>query len=136
MSSFDLDAVRSAGDDGPVTMLNLVSFREASLDGDGSGWDAYQRYTADAQGYVERVGGKVLWAGFIAEAALAEGLTDDEVDFDWGLLVWYPSRAAFAEMVTSPDYLEANEHRINGVAKHAILASRTVLFETPPEATP
>lgn len=33
-------------DDAPVTMLNLMRFRERSLDGDGSGWDAYLRYSA------------------------------------------------------------------------------------------
>ena len=28
---------------GPVVMVNLMRFRERSLDGDGSGWDAYLR---------------------------------------------------------------------------------------------
>ena len=27
----------------PVVMVNLMRFREHSLDGDGSGWDAYLR---------------------------------------------------------------------------------------------
>jgi hypothetical protein len=27
----------------PVVMMNLMRFRERSLDGDGSGWDAYLR---------------------------------------------------------------------------------------------
>ncbi|MEC7915539.1 MAG: DUF1330 domain-containing protein, partial [Actinomycetota bacterium] len=31
--------------DEPVVMLNLMKFRDQSLDGDGSGWDAYQRYS-------------------------------------------------------------------------------------------
>jgi hypothetical protein len=30
----------------PVVMVNLMRFRERSLDGDGSGWDAYLRYSA------------------------------------------------------------------------------------------
>ena len=29
-----------------VVMVNLMRFRERSLDGDGSGWDAYLRYSA------------------------------------------------------------------------------------------
>ena len=33
-------------DDAPVTMLNLMRFRSRSLDGNGSGWDAYLRYSA------------------------------------------------------------------------------------------
>jgi hypothetical protein len=31
--------------DGPVVMVNLVRFRERSRDGNGSGWDAYSRYS-------------------------------------------------------------------------------------------
>ena len=31
---------------GPVVMVNLMRFRARSLDGDGSGWDAYLRYSA------------------------------------------------------------------------------------------
>ena len=35
--------VSSLPDDGPVVMVNLVRFRERSLDGDGTGWDAYMK---------------------------------------------------------------------------------------------
>ncbi len=129
---FNIDQLEKSTDDGPVTMINLVKYRDRSLDGDGSGREAYQRYTQRAQEYVESRGGRVLWAGVVGEAALQDGLTDDEVDWDWALLVYYPNRAAFIDMVTSPDYLAANENRLNGVAKHAILASRTLLLEPLP----
>ena len=46
---------------------------------------------------------------------------------DAPLLVSYPSRAAFIDMVTSPEYLEANRDRQNGAEKHVILASKTLL---------
>jgi uncharacterized protein (DUF1330 family) len=132
VSSFNVDLVKQAEQQGPVTMLNLVKYRAKSADGDGTGRDAYQRYTQRAAGYVERVGGKVLWAGVVGEAALQDGMSDAEVDWDWALLVYYPDRAAFLEMVTSPDYLEANEHRTNGLEKHAILATKTLLLESAP----
>jgi len=130
MSRFELEALRASTDRGPVTMLNLVKYREVSTDGNGSGRDAYERYASKARGYVERVGGKVLWVGVMAEAALDEG--DNDTDWDWGLLVWYPSRQAFIDMVTSEDYLAANEHREAGCAKRLILASQTLLLEPPP----
>ena len=136
MSTFQIERLRQSADDGPVTMLNLVKYRPSSLDGDGSGQDAYQRYTAKAQGFVEARGGRVLWAGVVGEAALQEGLTDEEADWDWALLVYYPNRAAFIDMVTSAEYLAANEHRTNGLAKHAILASKTLLLEPMPAAAP
>ncbi len=134
MSTFNLDQLQKSDDTDPVTMLNLVKYRERSLDGEGSGREAYQRYTQKAQDYVESRGGRVLWAGVVAEAALQEGLTNDEVDWDWALLVYYPDRAAFLDMVTSSEYLAANEHRKNGLAKHAILASRTLLLDPMPQS--
>ncbi len=132
MSTFNIDQLERSTDDGPVTMINLVKYRDRSLDGDGSGREAYQRYTQRAQEYVESRGGRVLWAGVVGEAALQDGLTDDEVDWDWALLVYFPNRAAFIDMVKIPDYLAANEQRLNGVAKHAILTSRTLLLEPLP----
>ena len=132
MSTFQIERLQQSAHHGPVTMLNLVKYRAASLDGAGSGQDAYQRYAAKAQGFVEARGGRVLWAGVVGEAALQEGLTDEEADWDWALLVYYPNRAAFIDTVTSPEYLAANEHRGNGVAKHAILASKTLLLEPMP----
>jgi len=134
MSTFNLDAIRESTDDGAVTMLNLVKYRERSTDGAGSGRDAYKRYTDAAVHEVESRGGKVLWAGVVSEAALQDGMTDDEADWDWALLVYYPSRAAFLDMVTSPDYLAANEHRLSGLAKHAILATKTLMIDQPPGA--
>jgi uncharacterized protein (DUF1330 family) len=134
VSTFNLDAIRESTDDGAVTMLNLVKYRERSTDGAGSGRDAYKRYTDAAVHEVESRGGKVLWAGVVSEAALQDGMTDDEADWDWALLVYYPSRAAFLDMVTSPDYLAANEHRLSGLAKHAILATKTLMIDQPPGA--
>ena len=37
--------VRGLPDEGPVVMVNLVRFRERSLDGNGTGWEAYSRYS-------------------------------------------------------------------------------------------
>ena len=132
MSTFNIDQLEASGEDGPVTMLNLVKYHEDSLDGAGTGREAYQRYTQRAQAHVESRGGRVLWAGIVGEAALQDGMTDADVDWDWALLVYYPNRAAFIDMVTNSDYLEANQHRLNGVSKHAILASRTLLLESIP----
>ena len=46
---------------GPVVMVNLMRFRERSLDGDGSGWDAYLRYSALTVPMIKARGGTLLW---------------------------------------------------------------------------
>ena len=131
MSTFNVDLLLESTDEGPVTMINLIKYREQSLDGTGTGREAYARYTRPVQKLVEDRGGKVLWAGPVAEAALHEG---GDVDWDWAILVYYPSRAAFIDMVESKEFLEANEHRRNGIEKHVIMASKTLLLESLPES--
>ena len=44
--------------------------------------------------------------------------------WDYVALVRYPSRAAFAAMMISPDYARANVERENGCVAHTILAIR------------
>ena len=114
------DFVRSLPDNGPVVMVNLVRFRERSLDGEGSGWDAYSRYSKGDMPLLKRVGGTVIWAGNIEGVSLGDLGTGR---WDWVVLVHYPSRAAFLEMITSPEYAAINVDRENGVEDHVILVA-------------
>ena len=47
----------------PVVMVNLMRFHDRSLDGDGSGWDAYLRYSAVTVPMIKARGGTLLWTG-------------------------------------------------------------------------
>jgi uncharacterized protein (DUF1330 family) len=113
--------LQSLPDEGPVTMLNLMRFRERSLDGNGSGWDAYLRYSALAIRLIKARGGTIFWTGE-AEAVALGGA--DRHRWDYVALVRYPSRAAFLDMMTSPEYAAANVERENGCVDHAIIAVR------------
>lgn len=114
-----LDTLAALPDDGPVTMLNLMRFRERSLDGNGSGWDAYLRYSALAIRTIKAQGGTIVWTG--TAEAVALGVPMDN-RWDYVALVRYPSRKAFIAMMTSPEYAQANIERENGCAAHTILA--------------
>src|SRR5947209_19386311 len=85
----------------PVVMLNLMRFRERSLDGDGSGWDAYLRYSALTVPMIKARGGTLLWTGNASAVALG---AEDGNGWDYVALVYYPSLAAFTDMMTSADY--------------------------------
>jgi uncharacterized protein (DUF1330 family) len=111
-------------------MLNLIKFRVQSLDGNGSGRDAYNRYAKVAVRLIEERGGRVIWIGSVDHAALHEG---GDVDWDVAQLVFYPSRSAFIDMITSPEYAEANVDRLNGTEKHSILATSTRLANDFPQ---
>ncbi|MBR0970404.1 MULTISPECIES: DUF1330 domain-containing protein [Bradyrhizobium] len=105
----------------PVVMLNLMRFHERSRDGDGSGWEAYLRYSAITVPMIKARGGTLLWTGDAKTVALGP---QDGNDWDFVALVSYPSVAAFLDMMTSEAYeRDADPHRVNGCAEHVIVAT-------------
>ena len=127
MNPFELEALQNHPDkEGPVYMINLIKYRDKSLDGNGSGREAYTRYGAVVQPLLESLGAVVVWMGSVEHLALNQG---EDLDVDWDVvqLVVYPSRDTFIKMVTSEEYLAANEHRANGTEKHVIFATNTVI---------
>jgi len=114
-------ALGAIPDDTPVVMLNLMRFRERSLDGNGSGWDAYLRYSQLTIKLIKARGGTIIWTGDAEAVALGVPAAHR---WDYVALVRYPSRAAFLDMMHSPEYLAANVERENGCLDHAIVATR------------
>jgi uncharacterized protein (DUF1330 family) len=107
---------------GPVVMVNLMRFYARSLDGDGSGWDAYLRYSALTVPMIKARGGTLLWTGDAKAVALGEQAGQQ---WDYVALVYYPSVAAFIDMMTSADYENLSDpHRRNGCAAHVIIATK------------
>jgi uncharacterized protein (DUF1330 family) len=105
----------------PVVMVNLMRLRDRSLDGDGSGWDAYLRYSALTVPMIKARGGTLLWTGEAKTVALGEA---QDNQWDYVALVYYPSVAAFIDMMTSADYESLSDpHRRNGCAEHVIIAT-------------
>ena len=105
----------------PVVMVNLMRFRERSLDGDGSGWDAYLRYSALTVPMIKARGGTLLWTG--DAKAVARGAEAGN-QWDYLALVYYPTVAAFIDMMTSEDYeTRCDPHRTNGCVEHVIIAT-------------
>src|SRR5207247_7086734 len=72
---------------GPIVMVNLMRFREHSLDGNGSGWDAYLRYSALTVPMIKARGGRLLWTGSARAGALGR---QDGNQWDDGALVYEP----------------------------------------------
>jgi uncharacterized protein (DUF1330 family) len=113
-----LAALAASDRTGPVVMLNLVRYREHSTDGDGSGLDAYLRYSRGFVPLLKRCGGTILWAGDVTGVAIGDDGADD---WDYAVLVQYPDRQAFVDVMTSADYAAINPHRLAGLDKHVIL---------------
>ncbi len=117
----NIEGLRELDQQGPVVMVNLMRFHARSLDGDGSGWDAYLRYSALTVPMIKARGGTLLWTGEARAVALGE---QDGNQWDYLALVYYPSVAAFVDMMTSEDYENlCDVHRRNGCAEHVIIAT-------------
>lgn len=94
-----------AGEGTPVVMLNLLAFRPEG------GRERYLEYAAAVAPLLERVGGRILYAGEPAPPLLGEG------SWDLVALVEYPTRQAFLDMTSSPEYLEIGHLRTEALAR-------------------
>jgi len=117
----NIEGLKELEQQSPVVMVNLMRFHARSLDGDGSGWEAYLRYSALTVPMIKARGGTLLWTGDAKAVALGE---QDGNQWDYLALVYYPSVAAFMDMMTSEDYeTRCDPHRRNGCAEHVIIAT-------------
>ncbi len=88
-----LTSFSERGDEpGAVTMLNLLEFAPEG------GRERYAEYGTAVAPLLERAGGRIVFAGDPGPVLLGER------SWDMVLLVEYPSRRAFLEMIGSDDY--------------------------------
>jgi uncharacterized protein (DUF1330 family) len=117
----NIGGLEALAQEAPVVMVNLMRFRARSLDGDGSGWDAYLRYSALTVPMIKARGGTLLWTGDAKAVALGDV---DGHQWDYIALVYYPDVAAFIDMMTSAEYeTNCDPHRRNGCEQHVIIAT-------------
>ena len=113
-------------DGGPVVMINLLKYRDRASYEEGSseepcsGREAYLRYGAVAGKMVARYGGGPV-AGGPAKATLIGPADERWDDF---VLVRYPSRQAFFDMVADPEYQACVHHRSAALADSRLIATK------------
>jgi len=122
----------AAGDmESPITMINLLRFREHADYTEGfdaepcSGEQAYGRYAEGALAAVAKVGGRPIWGADAHQVVIGP----ETERWDQAFLVRYPSRAKFLEMVADPDYQAIVPHRTA-----ALEDSRLILCDAPESA--
>jgi uncharacterized protein (DUF1330 family) len=107
-----------APDEGPVVMLNLLKFKTRADGAEGTGASEYAKYGESVVQMVESRGGKVLWMGRADQMLIG----DAAEGWDSVALVQYPSRKDFLEMVSTPEYEKAHEHRESGLERTVLIA--------------
>jgi len=112
-------ALASSEQEGEVVMLNLLRYKHEASGGEGSGEEAYRQYGNRAVKMVEERGGQILWMGKPDQVLIGD---ESANHWDAVALVSYPSRKAFIDMVTQPDYEKAHEHRESGLSDTVLIA--------------
>ena len=98
--------------------MNLLKFKQRDHDGHGSGAAEYRRYGDAAVRMIEERGGRILWQGRAEQTLIG----DRSEDWDTVVLVEYPSRRAFIDMVSNPEYMKSHEHREGGLERTIVVA--------------
>ena len=112
----DAEQIRELADStltGPVVMLNLLRFVP-----DG-GLAAYLHYGEGVRPLLERAGAKILWQGSGDSVVIGDTAADA---WDAVVLVRYPSRRAFLDMVSSPEYGAIAGHRTKALTDSRLIA--------------
>lgn len=109
---------------GPVSMLNLLEFKQRAEYADGrasdlTGAEAYALYTSQMIPFVESKGGRMVFGGAVAAMILGE------VEQPWDAvgIVEYPSKQAFVEIVSAPQVAEFSVHRTAGLEGQLLIAT-------------
>ena len=85
------------------------------------GWDAYLRYSALTVPMIKARGGTLLWTGDAKAVALG---SQDGNQWDYLALVYYPSVAAFIDMMTSRGLRDCSAIRTAATAAPSTSSSR------------
>jgi uncharacterized protein (DUF1330 family) len=117
-----IEEFKNSADDKPVVMVNLLKFKKTTETGE-PGRKAYDRYGRNTIPILKEIGARVLYLGSVKQVFIG-----GEYDYwDQVLLVEYPSRKAFLQMIARPDYMQIHKDREMALENSALLATEPVV---------
>lgn len=117
--------LKVAPSDQPIVMINLLKYLEAARYSASStelpctGREAYHRYKKLAMPLLKAVEAKIIWSGQVQAGVI---VPEGEVWHD-AFLVQYPSKEAFAHMISQPEYKRALVHRTAALEDSRLVAT-------------
>ena len=94
-------------------MVNLLRFVPET------GQSAYTLYGEAVVPLVQRAGGRVLWHGTAEFVVIGQAEADG---WDYVIVVEYPSRQAFLDMISSPEYRAIDDRRSQALVDSRLIA--------------
>ncbi|MFW6081020.1 MAG: DUF1330 domain-containing protein [Desulfosalsimonas sp.] len=104
--------IQAVSDHGELVMVNLLRFKSEG------GEALYEKYSQLIYPVIKKIGARVIYYG----NGVMTFIGDDY--WDAVLLVEYPSRSAFMEMLRDPEYLEASKYRQEGLIDSRLYVTR------------
>ena len=109
----------------PICMLNLLRYREMAEEGQGvdglTGRAAYEKYGKLFAGLSSRYGGSPMWMGQALNTIIGAE------DWDIVILVKYPTRQKFVDMMRDPDYQAIAVYRAAALADSRLIEMNEIL---------
>ena len=117
-------ATTAPNEDGPVWMVNLMSYHEVAQYADGrdeaiSGREADERYSPID--VLTKIGAEPV---FVADVDTQ--LLGDSPKWDRIAIVKYPTRRSFVEMSSRPDFQEKHVHKAAGMAETIVIGCQPI----------
>jgi len=104
--------INTVSDEGELVMVNLLRFKPEG------GEALYEKYSQLIYPILKRIGARVIYYG----NGVMTFIGDDY--WDAILLVEYPSRSVFVQMVQDPEYLKASKYREEGLLDSRLYVTR------------
>ena len=112
----------------PICMLNLLRYREMAEAGRGvdglTGREAYEKYGKLFAALSPRYGGSPMWMGQALNTVIGAE------DWDIVILVQYPARQNFIDMINDPDYQSIAGFRAAALADSRLIEMNEILHNT------
>jgi uncharacterized protein (DUF1330 family) len=123
-----LEKLMSLPADAPVGALNLFQFNARAQyqpgdpeygtpEADVSGEEAYARYSSAAGPFVVGCGGRVVFSTPVDQVMIGP----EQPAWDIAAIMYFPTRRAFMEMLSDPEFQNASRHRKAAFANHCML---------------
>ena len=120
----DLQAFLEQEITGPVALVHLLKFKARAEYADGretelTGAEAYGLYRREMVQRGTSSGGRLVFSGAVSHLVLGEV----EEMWDEVMVVEFPSKEAFVEIISSPEIAESGVHRRAGLAGQLLIAT-------------
>lgn len=104
----------------PLTMINMIKFKDKAWNGKETGAEAYERYSTNVMKHLKKAGGRLIWKGECMHTLIGDSQDQPHLV----MLVEYPSADHFLAMLNDPEYQECAKDRTMALEYGGLIASK------------